>query len=83
MQTARAAFGNTKISLTSEGMRHLGTVTGSHYFKEKCVNDLEVNLKNQLQLLSKTAETEPQSPYADLLVVLQINWRIYSYHPQC
>ena len=51
-------------------MQHLGTVTGSDYFKEKCVSDLEVNFRNQLELLSKIAETEPQSAYADLLVVL-------------
>ena len=51
-------------------MRHLGTVTGSDYFKEKCVSDLEVNFRNQLELLSKIAETEPQAAYADLLVVL-------------
>ena len=70
LQTARVTFGNTKVSLTSEGMRHLGTVTGSDYFKEKCVSDLEVNFRNQLELLSKIAETEPQSAYADLLVVL-------------
>ena len=45
-------------------MRHLGVVIESHHFKEKYVNNFVVNLNNQLQRLSKIAETEPQTAYA-------------------
>ena len=45
-------------------MRYLGAVIGNHLYKEKDVSELVTNLNNQLQLLSKISETEPQSAYA-------------------
>ena len=44
-------------------MRHLGAVIGNHFYKEKYVFALVTNLNDQLQLLSKIADTEPQSAY--------------------
>ena len=64
LETANFVFGNTKINLTSEGMRQLGAVIRNHPYKEKYVNELVTNLNNQLRLLSKIAETKPQSAYA-------------------
>ena len=64
METANVVFRNTKINLTSERMRHLGAVIRNHPYKEKYVNELVTNLNNQLRLLSKIAETKPQSAYA-------------------
>ena len=46
MEKANVVFGNTKVNLTSQGMRELPT-----------------SLNNQLQLLSKIAETKPQSTH--------------------
>ena len=64
LETANAVFGNTKIDLISESTRHLGPVIGNHPYKEKYVNELVTNLNSHLRLLSKIAETEPQSAYA-------------------
>ena len=59
LETANVVFGNTKINLTSERMRHLGAVIRNHPYKEKYVNELVTNLNNQLRLLSKIAKTKP------------------------
>ena len=56
LETANVVFRNTKVNLTSEGIRHLGAVIGSHLNKEKYVSELVTNLNNQQQLLSKIAE---------------------------
>ena len=64
LETANVVFGNTRINLTSEDTRHLGAVIGNHPYKEKYVNELVTNLNNQLRLLSRIADWEPQSPYA-------------------
>ena len=64
MEAASVVFGNTKINLTLEGTWHLGGVIGKHPYERKYVNELVTNLNNQLWLLSKIAETKPQSAYA-------------------
>ena len=64
METASVIFRNTKINLTLEGTWHLGGVIGNHPYQQKYVNELVTNLNNQLWLLSKIAETKPQSAYA-------------------
>ena len=65
LEAANVVSGNTKVNfLTSEGMRYTGAVIGNHLYKEKYVSEFITNLNDQLQLLSKIAETEPQSAYA-------------------
>ena len=64
LETANVVFGNTKVNLTSEGTRHLGAPIGNHINKEKHVSELVTSLNDQLQLLSKIAETKPQAAYA-------------------
>ena len=44
-------------------MRHPGVVIGNNLHKEKHTSELATNFNNQLQLLSKIVETEPQSIY--------------------
>ena len=39
-------------------------IIGNHLYKKKYVSELVSNLNDQLQLLSKIAETEPESAYA-------------------
>ena len=34
LYTANVVFGNTKVNLTSEGMRHLGAEIGNYFYKE-------------------------------------------------
>ena len=48
-------------------MRHLGTVIGNLCFKYKYLNDFVDYLNNQLQVLSKIAETEIKLAYAALV----------------
>ena len=59
LEITNVVFGNTKLNLTLKGMGHLGTVIGNHLYKEKYVSELVTNLNDQLQLLSKKAETQP------------------------
>ena len=40
METANVVFRNTKVNLASQGMRHLGAVTGNDLYKEKYVSEL-------------------------------------------
>ena len=51
-------------------MKHLEAVIENHVYKERYVSELATNLDNQLQLLSKIAETEPQTAYAAVLKVI-------------
>ena len=55
-------------------MRHHRALIESHIYKEKYVIDLVTNLNNQLQVLSKVAETEPQSAYAAFVWVSKVNY---------
>lgn len=48
-------------------MRHLGTVIGNPCFKYKYLNNFVDYLNNQLQVLSKIAETEIKLAYAALV----------------
>ena len=50
-------------------MWHFGATIGNHLYKEKYVSDIVTNLNNKLQLLSKIAETQPQSSYAAFVCV--------------
>ena len=68
LETANVVFGNTKVNLISEGMRHLGAVIGNNLYKEKSVSKLVTNLNDQPQLFSKIAETKPQSAYSATVV---------------
>ena len=54
-------------------MQHHGGLTGSHIYKEKYVSELVTNLNNQLQVLSKIADTELQSAYAAFVRVSKVN----------
>ena len=60
---ANEQFSNTEIRVPSTGQRHLGAVIGSQTFKEDYVNCKIDDLVNQLKLLSKIAQIEPQSAY--------------------
>ena len=63
LASANEQFSNTEIRVTSTGQRHLGAVIGSQTFKEDYVNRKIDDLVNQLKLLSKIAEIEPQAAY--------------------
>ena len=56
-------FKHSNVKITSTGQRHLGAVIGSLNYKNKFINEKINSMVNQLSLLSKIAEIEPQAAY--------------------
>ena len=54
----------SEVKITTEGKRHLGAVIGNKSFKKSYSQSLVDEWIIQLKLLSKIAESEPQSAYA-------------------
>ena len=63
-QKARDLFKDTDIKVTSAGKGHLGAVIGSQKYTSEYVNELVSCWKDQLLLLSKIAEINPQAAYS-------------------
>ena len=59
---AKAIFGD-KINITSEGKRHLGAVIGSKVFKNEYCQDITGKWINEIEKLTKIAETQPHAAY--------------------
>ena len=63
-KTAEETFMGSEVKITTEVKRHLGAVIGSKSFKKSYSQSLVDEWIIQLKLLSKIAESEPQSAYA-------------------
>ena len=63
-KTAEETFMGSEVKITTEGKRHLGAVIGSKSFKKSFSQSLVDEWIILLKLLSKIAESEPQSAYA-------------------
>ena len=61
---AREMFKDTDIKVTTTGKRHLGAVIGSQEYKSEYLNEMVHLGKDQLLLLSKIAEINPQAAYS-------------------
>ena len=61
---ANEVFQHSNVQITTNGERHLGAVIGSNEYKKDYVDDKINSLVEQLKLLLKIAETEPQSAYS-------------------
>ena len=59
-------FSGSAVKITTEGIKHLGAAIGSEDFKVLYIKLLVDNWIDQLNLLSKIAESEPQSVYSAL-----------------
>ena len=57
-------FSDTEVQLTTEGQRHLGAVIGSAECKKQYVDSLIDDWNQQLKILPKIAEIEPQAAYS-------------------
>ena len=57
-------FMGSKVKVTSEEKRHLGSVNGSEAFKVSYAKSLVDNWIKQLKLLSIIAESKPESVYS-------------------
>ena len=63
-QEAKDTFNGSNVNITTSGQRHLGAVIGHETYKETYVKQLAKDWKQQLEVLSKIAEIEPQAAYA-------------------
>ena len=57
-------FDNTNIKITSSGERHLGVVIGSGLYLKEYIEEIVSKWRDELLLLSKTTEVQPQAPYS-------------------
>ena len=58
---AERIFAGSNMIFTTEGARHLGAVLGDISFKEEYLPKEVHSWKNQLEILSKIAEIQPQA----------------------
>ena len=63
-ENAIGTFRGNEIKITTEGKKHLGAAIGSEDCKASYVKSLVDNWIDQLNVLSKIAEREPQSAYS-------------------
>ena len=61
---AERIFAGSNIKITTEGARYLGAVLGDISFKEEYLRNKVHSWKNQLEILSKIAEIQPQAAYS-------------------
>ena len=64
LENAIETFRGSEVKITTEGKKHLGVAIGSEDFNASYVKSLVDNWINQLNPLSKIAESEPQSAYS-------------------
>lgn len=61
---ASEVFQNSNIKITTTGQRHLGAVIGSEIYRREYVEEIVSKWKDELLLLSKIAEIQPQAAYS-------------------
>ena len=64
LETANNLFTNTKISIATEGKRHLGSAIGSNEFRVKYVIEKVDEWIDELRTLSTYAKSQPKAVYA-------------------
>ena len=64
LETANNLFTNTKISIATEGKRHLGSAIGSNKFRVKYVIEKVDEWIDELRTLSTYAKSQPKAVYA-------------------
>ena len=63
-QKAHETFNDLDVKITTTGQRHLGAVIGSLQYKNEYVMKLVNSWTDQLHILSKIAEIDPQAAYS-------------------
>ena len=74
LETAKEAFEDCNIHITSTGQRHLGSALGSDSFLSNFVATKISTWVDELENLSEVAKTEPQAAYAALTHGLIAKW---------
>ena len=74
LSKARSLFGDTGITITTEGERHLGAAVGSEDFKISYVSNKVKKWVNDVTELSDIAKEEPQLAYSAFTKGLAHRW---------
>ena len=61
---AKDTFNGSNLNVTTSCQRYLGAIIGHEAYKETYVEQLFEDWEQQLEVLSKIAEIEPQAAYA-------------------
>ena len=64
LEKAQNVFGESRVTFTTKGDRHMGAVIGSEEFKRQYVEKKITKWVEDVETLAKIAEDEPQSVYA-------------------
>ena len=72
--TAREAFADTDVNITTQGKRHLGAALGSKTSTEECVSQKVQEWTRQILKLSEVAIFQPHAAYAAYVHGLSYRW---------
>ena len=71
---ALETFGNSGVTITIEGERHMGAVIGSEQYKEQYVTNKVDKWIKDIEILAEIAEDEPQAAYASFTKAISHRW---------
>ena len=71
---AQAVFRGSGVSITKEGKRHLGAAIGNDAFKEKYVREKVATWVEEVERLTRIAESQPHAAYAAFTHGLASKW---------
>ena len=71
---AQAVFRGSGVSITKEGKRHLGAAIGNDAFKEEYVREKVATWVEELERLTRIAESQPHAAYAAFTHGLASKW---------
>ena len=74
IEKAKEVFGNTGITITTEGERHLGAAIGSEEFRTQYIENKVNNWIKDVEQLSKIAVDEPQLALSAFTKALCMRW---------
>ena len=74
LQVAREIFNDTRVKITEEGSRHLGSVIGTSEYKMKFVEDQVAQWIAEIERLADIAKTQPQAAYTALTFGIKHRW---------
>ena len=77
LEEATLVFEGTGVNITSSGKKHLGAAIGQVDYKRKFVSSLVKGWVDEITMLAKVAESEPQSTYAAFTNCIRHKYTFY------
>ena len=74
LSEARDIFGDSGVTITTEGERHMGAVIGSPEFKQTYVRNKISKWIQDVETLAEIAKDEPQAAYASFTKAISRRW---------